>query len=163
MWTNTTYGLNWHDNLQLQAITNNYNRDVLNVCSRWVGVPSPPKKIKKFKIGVETRNYSSKSLYEVLTPRNLGGLTDSVSYELWLPGSAELVESTCGVKINLYHEHFPDTFEKYTGFPKFTLLFSISYVRINGQAICVLVYCYFLWSLTSLQQHVNIETFFISW
>ena len=40
------------------------------------------------------------------------------------------------LKLNLCHEHFPDTLEKYTRFPKFTLLFSISYVRINGKAIC---------------------------
>ena len=40
------------------------------------------------------------------------------------------------LKINLYHEHFPDTLEKYTRFPKFTLLFSNSYVRINRKAIC---------------------------
>ena len=40
------------------------------------------------------------------------------------------------LKINLYYEHFPDTLEKYTRFPKFALLFSISYVRINGKAIC---------------------------
>ena len=40
------------------------------------------------------------------------------------------------LKINLHHEHFPDTLEKYTRFPKFTVLFSISYVRINGKAIC---------------------------
>ena len=39
-------------------------------------------------------------------------------------------------KINLYHKHFPEALEKYTRFPKFTLLFSISYVRINGEAIC---------------------------
>ena len=39
-------------------------------------------------------------------------------------------------KINLYHEHFPDTLEKYTRFSKFTLLFSISYVRVNGKTIC---------------------------
>ena len=39
-------------------------------------------------------------------------------------------------KINLYLEHFPDTLEEYTGFPKFTLLFSISYVCINGEAMC---------------------------
>ena len=31
------------------------------------------------------------------------------------------------LKINLYHEHSPDTLEKYTRFPKFALLFSISY------------------------------------
>ena len=40
------------------------------------------------------------------------------------------------LKINLYHEHFLDTLEKYTRFPKFTLLFSNSYVRINRKAIC---------------------------
>ena len=40
------------------------------------------------------------------------------------------------LKTNLYHEHFPDTLEKYNRFPKFTLLFSISYARINGKAIC---------------------------
>ena len=31
------------------------------------------------------------------------------------------------LKINLYHEHSPDTWEKYTRFSKFALLFSISY------------------------------------
>ena len=36
-------------------------------------------------------------------------------------------------KINLYYEHFPETLEKYARFPKFTLLFSISYIRINGE------------------------------
>ena len=41
------------------------------------------------------------------------------------------------LKINLYHEYFLDTLEKYTRFPKFTLLFSISYVRINGKPICM--------------------------
>ena len=40
------------------------------------------------------------------------------------------------LKINLYHEHFPDTLEKFTSFPKFTFLLSISYVRINGEATC---------------------------
>ena len=39
------------------------------------------------------------------------------------------------LKINLYHEHFPDTLEKYTRFPKFNLLFRISYVRVNGKSI----------------------------
>ena len=34
------------------------------------------------------------------------------------------------------HEHFPDTLEKNTHFPKFTLLFSISYIHINEEAIC---------------------------
>ena len=34
------------------------------------------------KLGMETRNYSSKSWYEALTPRKLGVLKDSVSYEL---------------------------------------------------------------------------------
>ena len=52
-------------------------------------------------------------------------------------------------KINLYNEHFPDTLEKYTRFSKFTLFFSISYVRIN---ICGSLCCCFLWSL-SFQQH----------
>ena len=37
------------------------------------------------------------------------------------------------LKINLYYKHFHGTLEKYTRFPKFTLLFSISYVRINGE------------------------------
>ena len=32
-------------------------------------------------------------------------------------------------------ERFPETLEKYTRFPKFTLLFSISYVCINGKAM----------------------------
>ena len=39
-------------------------------------------------------------------------------------------------KINLYHEHFPAALEKYTRFPKSTLLFSISYVHVNREAIC---------------------------
>ena len=39
-------------------------------------------------------------------------------------------------KINLYHKYFPEIFEKYTRFPKFTLLFSISYACVNGEAIC---------------------------
>ena len=34
-------------------------------------------------------------------------------------------------KINLHHERFPEAFEKYTRFPKFTLLSTISYVCIN--------------------------------
>ena len=33
------------------------------------------------------------------------------------------------LKINVYHEHFPEA--KYTRFPKFTLIFSNSYVRIK--------------------------------
>ena len=37
------------------------------------------------------------------------------------------------LNINLYHEHFPDALEKYTRFSKFTLLFNISYVRVNGR------------------------------
>ena len=40
------------------------------------------------------------------------------------------------LKMNLYHEHFPDALEKYTRFPMFTLLFSNSYVRINRKVIC---------------------------
>ena len=36
-------------------------------------------------------------------------------------------------KINLYHEHFPETSEKYIRSPKFTPLFSMSYVRIKGK------------------------------
>ena len=36
-------------------------------------------------------------------------------------------------KISLHHEHFPEVLEKYTRFPKLTLLFSIIYVRINGE------------------------------
>ena len=39
-------------------------------------------------------------------------------------------------KINWYHEHFPDTLEKYTRFPKFTVFFNISYVGVNEEAIC---------------------------
>ena len=39
------------------------------------------------------------------------------------------------LKISLHHEHFVDTLEKCTRFPMFTLLFSISYVSINGEAI----------------------------
>lgn len=34
-------------------------------------------------------------------------------------------------KINLHHERFPEAFEKYTRFPKFTLLSTIGYVCIN--------------------------------
>ena len=41
---------------------------------------------------METKNYNTKSLYEALLPRKLGVLKDSVSYELWVPKSAELVE-----------------------------------------------------------------------
>ena len=37
-------------------------------------------------------------------------------------------------KINLYHEHFPEAFENFTRFPKFTLLLSISHVRIDEVA-----------------------------
>ena len=48
------------------------------------------------------------------------------------------------LKINSYHEHFPDTLEKYTRFLKFTLHFSISYVRLNGEALCSYVCCCFL-------------------
>ena len=40
------------------------------------------------------------------------------------------------LKIHLYYEHFLNTLEKYTRFPKFTLLFSIIYVRIKGEVIC---------------------------
>ena len=39
-------------------------------------------------------------------------------------------------KIILYHEHFPDTLEKYTRFRKFALLFIISSTFINGEAVC---------------------------
>ena len=34
-------------------------------------------------------------------------------------------------KINLYNKHLPETLEKYTRFPKFTLLFSISYASME--------------------------------
>ena len=37
-------------------------------------------------------NYRPKSWYEALTHRKLGVVKDSVSYELQLPGSAELVK-----------------------------------------------------------------------
>ena len=53
MCANTTYGLNWHDYLQLfcfwklKAITTGALFSIFNV---WVEVPSPSKKIKKFKI-----------------------------------------------------------------------------------------------------------------
>ena len=40
------------------------------------------------------------------------------------------------LKINLYHEHFPDTLEKFTRFSKFALIFSTGYAGINGEAIC---------------------------
>ena len=50
-----------------------------------------------------------------------------------------------GSKFKMNLEHFPEVFEKYTRFPKFTLFFSISkklfnilgisYVRINGKTI----------------------------
>ena len=40
---------------------------------------------------------SLKSFSEALTPRNLGVLKDSISYELWLLGSVELVEEDTGV------------------------------------------------------------------
>ena len=50
------------------------------------------KSLRKSKLGMKTRNYSSKSWYEALTPKKLAVLKDSVSYELWLPGSTELVE-----------------------------------------------------------------------
>ena len=46
------------------------------------------------KLGMETRNYSSKSWYEALTPRKLGVLKDSVSYELCLQGQWNLWKST---------------------------------------------------------------------
>ena len=39
-------------------------------------------------------------------------------------------------KINLYHEHFPEAWERCTRFPMSPLLFSNSYVCINGEAIC---------------------------
>ena len=35
------------------------------------------------------------------------------------------------LKINLYHEHFANTLEKYTCFSKFTLLFSNMYVSME--------------------------------
>ena len=37
-------------------------------------------------------------------------------------------------KISLYYEYFPVAFQ--TRFPKFTLLFSISYVYIREDTIC---------------------------
>ena len=46
------------------------------------------------KLGMERRNYSSKSWYEALTPRKLGVLKDSVSYELCLQGQWNLWKST---------------------------------------------------------------------
>ena len=60
------------------------------------------------------------------------------------------------LKINLYHEHFPDTLEKYTRFPKFILLFSNSYVRINRKVIWVkFTAAFFLSSLFALLQSLN--------
>ena len=57
--------------------------------------PHPRRKnLRNSKLGMETRNYSLKSWYEALTPNKLGVLKDSVSHELWLPKSAELVEDT---------------------------------------------------------------------
>ena len=41
-------------------------------------------------------------------------------------------------EISLYHEHFPAAWEKCTRFPESTLLFSVSYVRINGETSCFL-------------------------
>ena len=40
------------------------------------------KKLRNSKLGMEARNYSSKSWYEALMLRKLGVLKDSVSYEL---------------------------------------------------------------------------------
>ena len=50
------------------------------------------KNLRNSKLGIETKNHSSKLWYEALTPRKLGELKDSVSYELRFPGSEELVE-----------------------------------------------------------------------
>ena len=38
-------------------------------------------------------------------------------------------------KISIYHEDFSEVLEKCTCFPKFTVLASDSYERINGEAI----------------------------
>ena len=84
-----------------------------------MGVPFPPKKFKNSKLRMETRNYSSKSWYEALTPRKLGVLNNSVSYELWLSGSAELVEEhtevPCFMKTvkNTFLENVELTMRKY--------------------------------------------------
>ena len=40
------------------------------------------KNLRNSKLGMEMRNYSSKSWYEDLTPRKIGVLKDSFSYEL---------------------------------------------------------------------------------
>ena len=67
MWTNTTYGLNRHDNLQLlyfwilQAVTTGDNLQYF--FDKWVGVPSPPKKFKKFTIKVGEYKYSNKKFH----------------------------------------------------------------------------------------------------
>ena len=71
-------------------------RSSISLIGGWESHPRQ-KILRNSKLGMETRNYSSKSWYETLTPRKLDVLKDSVSYELWLPGSAELVEEHADV------------------------------------------------------------------
>ena len=56
-------------------------RSSIFLMGRWESHPCR-KNLINSKLGMETRNYSSKSWYEALTPRKLGVPKDSVSYEL---------------------------------------------------------------------------------
>ena len=56
------------------------------------------------------------------------------------------------LKINLYHEHFPEASETYTRFPKFTLLFSIC-ERLHAAKFAAAFY------EVSFQQHVRFTRF----
>ena len=57
-------------------------------------------------------------------------------YKLTLVNSCFQMVFESKFKINLDYEHFPETLEKYTRFSKFTLIFIISYVRSNWEAMC---------------------------
>ena len=54
----------------------------LDIFNEWMESEPRRKKLRNSKLGMEIRNYSAKSWHEALTPRKLGVLKDSVSYEL---------------------------------------------------------------------------------
>ena len=72
---------------------------------------SCPNQISERTITLKLLQSQSEIMYELSTLRNVGVLKDSFSFELWLPGSAELVEES--TDIPCFMKLFKMYFEKH--------------------------------------------------
>ena len=72
---------------------------------------SCPNQISERRITLKLLLTQSEIMYETSTPRNVGVLKDSFSFELWLPSSAELVEE--GTDVPCLMELLKMYFEKH--------------------------------------------------